>query len=305
MDPLEPVPTARRAAQRAVEQNPCSIDGRLAMAIVDWRQRSKPVAESVAEFRAILDSAPNSPTVLARMGMLYHELGQMDDAARMFAQAYRLDPLSANTTAFYVWILYTAGNRDEAKMLASTTREQWPWVANLYEVQEFPRLLAEENYDAARRWIREYSTAEGVRPTLLRQTGSLLIEFVDVAESGDESQYEDVLSRLLLAAEDNRMTHNYLFELLAVAGFHDDAMALARERIAGNDFWFRGSLLRPTLKAFRSDPAVFELFEMNGLLEYWHTSGEWPDFCEDPELPYDCRDVVEFSGGQGRNRTTH
>jgi hypothetical protein len=31
---------------------------------------------------------------------------------------------------------------------------------------------------------------------------------------------------------------------------------------------------------------------MNGLLEYWLTSDEWPDFCEDPDLPYDCRSVA-------------
>jgi len=26
-----------------------------------------------------------------------------------------------------------------------------------------------------------------------------------------------------------------------------------------------------------------------GLLQYWHSSGHWPDFCADPQLPYDCR----------------
>jgi len=97
---------------------------------------------------------------------------------------------------------------------------------------------------------------------------------------------------MLAAAAENRLTYNYVFELLAVAGFHDDAMQLAKERIAADDFWFRGTLFRPALTQFRSDPAVFELFAMNGLLEYWLMSDEWPDFCEDPDLPYDCRSVA-------------
>lgn len=292
LNPLEPVPAARRAAKRALELSPCSVDARMAMAIADWRERSKPVAASVAEFRSILADAPNSPTVLARMGMLYHEIGQLDDAVRLFAKGYRLDPLSANTAAFYVWMLHMAGQRDEAVALASANQERWPWVKNLYEVQELPRLLAAGQYDAAREWIHEFARQEGPRPTQIYEARSLLTEFVDVAETGNEFGYRDVLARMLAAAAENRLTYNYVFELLAVAGFHDDAMQLAKERIAADDFWFRGTLFRPALTQFRSDPAVFELFAMNGLLEYWLMSDEWPDFCEDPDLPYDCRSVA-------------
>jgi len=291
LDPLEPVPAARRAARRALELSPCSIDARLAMAIADWRERSKTVAESVAEFRSIMADAPNSSTVLARMGMLYHEVGHLNDAVRMFAKGYRLDPLSANTASFYIWMLHMAGERDEAQALALANQERWPWVMNMYEVQELPRLLAAGHYDEAREWIHEFARQEGARPTLIFQMRSLIAEFVDAAESGNDSEYRNVLARMLAAAAENRLAYNYLFELLAVAGFHDDAMQLARERIAADDFWFRGTLFRPSLTDFRSDPAVFELFEMNGLLEYWQTTDNWPDFCEDPDLPYDCRSV--------------
>ena len=26
-----------------------------------------------------------------------------------------------------------------------------------------------------------------------------------------------------------------------------------------------------------------------GLVDYWRTTGKWPDFCSDPSLPYDCK----------------
>jgi TolB-like protein/DNA-binding winged helix-turn-helix (wHTH) protein/Tfp pilus assembly protein PilF len=291
LDPLEPVPAARRAALRALELSPCSVDARLAIAIADWRERSKPVADSVAEFKGILADAPNNSTVLARMGMLYHEVGQLNDAVRMFADAYRLDPLSANTVSFYVWMLHMASQRDEAQALVAANKERWPWTQNMYEVQEFPRLLAEGQYDAARVWIREFTRREGARPTLIYQSRSLLTDFVEAAESGNESQSREVLARMRATAAENRLTYNFVFELFAVAGFHDDAMQLARERIAADDFWFRGTLFRPSLREFRSDPAVLELFEMNGLLAYWQTSDDWPDFCQDPGLPYDCRSI--------------
>jgi hypothetical protein len=25
------------------------------------------------------------------------------------------------------------------------------------------------------------------------------------------------------------------------------------------------------------------------LLDYWRASGKWPDFCFEPDLPYDCK----------------
>jgi len=26
-----------------------------------------------------------------------------------------------------------------------------------------------------------------------------------------------------------------------------------------------------------------------GLADYWRATGQWPDFCAEPGLPYDCR----------------
>jgi hypothetical protein len=26
-----------------------------------------------------------------------------------------------------------------------------------------------------------------------------------------------------------------------------------------------------------------------GLVDYWRSSGKWPDFCQDPSVPYDCK----------------
>jgi hypothetical protein len=30
-----------------------------------------------------------------------------------------------------------------------------------------------------------------------------------------------------------------------------------------------------------------------GLVDYWIESGRWPDFCSEPDLPYDCRAAAE------------
>ena len=48
-------------------------------------------------------------------------------------------------------------------------------------------------------------------------------------------------------------------------------------------------LFYPEMKAFRQDPRFMPLVRQFGLTDYWLASGRWPDFCRDPDLPYDCR----------------
>jgi hypothetical protein len=60
-----------------------------------------------------------------------------------------------------------------------------------------------------------------------------------------------------------------------------------------DDLWFR-----PQLKQFRRDPRFMLVMARTPLLNYWRTSGSWPDFCFDPDLPYDCKkEAAKFAAG--------
>jgi hypothetical protein len=38
------------------------------------------------------------------------------------------------------------------------------------------------------------------------------------------------------------------------------------------------------LRALRADPGIIPVFDRLGLIDYWRSTGEWPDFCEsEPE----------------------
>jgi hypothetical protein len=50
------------------------------------------------------------------------------------------------------------------------------------------------------------------------------------------------------------------------------------------DVWFR-----PALQEFRRDPRFMQLAARSPLLNYWRSTGKWPDFCSEPDLPYDCK----------------
>ena len=50
-----------------------------------------------------------------------------------------------------------------------------------------------------------------------------------------------------------------------------------------------GPLFRPEADGMRRDPRFMPLAEKLGVVDFWRSSGKWPDFCEAPDLPYDCR----------------
>jgi hypothetical protein len=53
--------------------------------------------------------------------------------------------------------------------------------------------------------------------------------------------------------------------------------------------YFVEILFRPSQANLRADPRFMQVAAHLGLLDYWRRSEDWPDFCSDPDLPYDCK----------------
>ncbi len=71
---------------------------------------------------------------------------------------------------------------------------------------------------------------------------------------------------------------------------HDDFYNLVEQRAVVGVLRSEGYVLfRPGLSNVRRDPRFVPLAKRLGLVDYWRQSGHWPDFCNDPELPYDCK----------------
>lgn len=79
---------------------------------------------------------------------------------------------------------------------------------------------------------------------------------------------------------------------LASAGAVDAAFAEARAALA------RGERLNPQIlfgaatRSMRRDARFMPLANDLGLVAYWRATNHWPDFCAEPDLPYDCKAFV-------------
>jgi TolB-like protein len=103
----------------------------------------------------------------------------------------------------------------------------------------------------------------------------------------------DRARRVVLAAADQSPTGlaNAIWQLSSL-GFLDDAFALAQRydpnaaQSGPNPNFF---MFTPLTSNMRRDPRFMRLAARIGLVDYWRSSGHWPDFCAEPGLPYDCK----------------
>lgn len=87
----------------------------------------------------------------------------------------------------------------------------------------------------------------------------------------------------------NRSQVGWAIQALSEFGLVDDVFYwLGR---LSNDDGARISyiLFRPGLASVRRDPRFMPLASRIGLVRYWRSSGKWPDFCQRPGIPYDCK----------------
>jgi hypothetical protein len=54
----------------------------------------------------------------------------------------------------------------------------------------------------------------------------------------------------------------------------------------------------PPWRNLRRDRRFMDLIKDTGLIQYWRETGHWPDFCAEPDLPYDCeQEAARVMGG--------
>src|SRR6185312_8851330 len=78
---------------------------------------------------------------------------------------------------------------------------------------------------------------------------------------------------------------------LARLGFVDDAFTLTDRYAQGVITVYNNPsfLFAPPTANLRRDPRFMGLAARLGLVTYWRSTSNWPDFCSEPGLPYACK----------------
>lgn len=269
---------AREFAQAAAKLNPSlpeldvlksallptnDISGR--MNLVKGAYNRAPADGPIGDYYAVL---------LIRTGRLYEGV----TAAR---KAVRADPLAPAYRGTLIMSLATAGRIAEAQEELRQAEALWPDSAALKEVHYTLSL----RFTDPRMAIRLRDSGQ-VMPSSAPWQGSFLAARAERTPANVERALRD--SRAMYASDWRWISHTA--QTFGEFGRDDElfAILLNWDRPDSADF-VTDVIFRPPLHNFRRDPRFLRVAQRLGLLEYWRSSGKWPDFCSESDLPYDCK----------------
>lgn len=223
---------------------------------------------------------PDNAALYSARGLRRLYVGRMHDAVDDSAHAVQLDPLSpANQQGLASAYAY-AGNTDAAYAQLRKAEALWPGATGLVNA----RYRLDLRYGDPREALALLNVAES-GPLQSEQEAFIRARIDPTPQNVEKSIAED---RKLFQQYPDFMAQ--IVQTLAQFGRKDEVLQILQNYNGGELSGLAAEVLfRPALRDVWRDPRSMAAAAHLGLLHYWKTSGNWPDFCADPSLPYDCR----------------
>ena len=235
---------------------------------------------------ALIDRAsrrsPDDPQILSFRSSALAGVGRMDEAVQDAARAAQMDPLSPALSAAVVTTLAFAGLVEPARKQLDQLEKLWPETA----AAQHARYSFYFRYGDPKVALAMPQTQEGTAGVLY-----LLEARIDPSPANI-----DRLVKFLRARKDkfgaDAGADRLAYYTLAMGQFHqnDELFDTLMKWGKPSDLALLGVVyFRPELHELRKEPRFLQVMKRAGLLDYWRTSGKWPDFCFYADMTYDCR----------------
>ena len=271
---------AAREARQALAIDPKDADSYVALSLLrpesDYAEREKLLDQALA-------ANPSWAYANREKAQLLFDVGRLAEGVAVIERAAAANPLSLNISAE----TYLVANGQTAAGNAELERLQrlWPhspvvWFSGL------------QIYGWEKRWDEAFALLDDLRsrPTAFTDSDIQAFRSVFTAEKSRTPAAIREARRQLL--EPPRVPEALMARFAAFAdlGLADDAFRLADQwsQAPLTAFNAPNYLFLPDGVALRRDPRFIALAAKLGLVDYWRSTGRWPDFCSEPGLPYDC-----------------
>jgi DNA-binding winged helix-turn-helix (wHTH) protein/tetratricopeptide (TPR) repeat protein len=225
----------------------------------------------------VVDLNPDSAEAYATRAEVLQLVGRMNDSIADARRAMQLDPLSPTARNDYILALAAAGFTSTARDELQTSERLWPGASSVAATRfavdlrygDPRQALAYIQANPSANWMNAKSYLEA----RINPSPEKIAKAIEDAQRSYRASGESI-SNLMQVYGDFRRDQELLRFLLG----------LPRSRLAYVDVTFRAPVVH-----FWRDPRALIVAKRVGLLQYWRTSGHWPDFCYTADLPYDCR----------------
>jgi len=234
------------------------------------------------EIMQLIDQAklrsPQNPGVLLRRADFLQYVGRMSEAIQEADQATKLDPLSPTARAIYIKMLSYAGQKTAAERELKAADELWPGTDVLAD--------ARSRFD-----LRYGNPDQSLQKALSTGQPEEVITYLAARADPTPGKIDRAIASSARLDSSSTSYVAWVGQLLAEFGRNDELYRLMMTWPHPDESGVISNMMfRPAFRGFRHDVRFMQVAKRMGLLDYWQKSGSWPDFCFDPDLPYDCRE---------------
>ncbi|HET9355397.1 MAG TPA: TIR domain-containing protein [Sphingomicrobium sp.] len=232
-----------------------------------YEQRLNLLAKAAAQ-------APDNPDIFSTQVGALQGVGRMGESIAAARRAGELDPLSPVATTQVIMALAYAGQLDRAKLALAEAERLWAGTGALRDIQWGFHL--------------RYGDPQMARK-LAPFGGEGLTVYLAARADPSEANVGRLVALLKQRKDVSQGDIGSAIQALAEFGQTDELLrwlaGAPTEGLASASYL----LFRPAFAEFRRDPRFMALAGRIGLADYWLSTGEWPDYCSEPALPYDCK----------------
>lgn len=241
-----------------------------------WMQELRQINRWMPMSKAAVDKNPSNAFALTEHANDMLQVGRLRQAVTYARRAVQADPLSPWVRDSLVTALVNAGEIEAAKDALEEAERLWPGASNLVPHRFF---LAARYGDP--RQARE-----------LLRSGKVSLNLSPAMESFLEARIDPSpakVDRAVMEARNvsDRWPGPYI-QTLAEFGRKEELLQFLAEYDPGPNVG-PATVFLPGNRTVQNDVRFMAIMNRWGQLDYWRKSGEWPDFCMRPDLPYDCK----------------
>ncbi len=224
-----------------------------------------------------VEKNPNDAFALTARSNNLIQLGRLRDAVTDARRAQQLRPFSLRAQEAYISALTYSGQIDEAKQELAKAEALFPGATNI----EQARYRLNLRYGSAEDALEHQPPGVQLFPS----QEAFLKARINPTPANIGTAIEATRKRL----DGSSTASGDYVQVVAAFGRSDGLVTFLLTLPSNYQTGFAGVLFRPAFHELWRDPRAMQVAARFRFLEYWQSSGHWPDFCSWPDLPYDCK----------------
>jgi tetratricopeptide (TPR) repeat protein len=224
---------------------------------------------------------PKSAILFRSRDLRSRFVGRMNDAANYAGHAVTLDPLSPASLESFALTLAYAGDAQAAYEQLRKAEKLWPNAPNVIRA----RFSLDLRYGDPREALTLYR-----KSFVQTNPNPGMVAFIEARIEPTQQNIERAIDVFRTLHRQSPTGISGFVQALGQFGHKDEVIDVLMTYPGGNAIGGDAEVLfRPAMRDVWRDPRSIAAAAHLGLLAYWKKSGQWPDFCFDPLLPYDCK----------------